>query len=164
MSLGHVTSRFAGARAATVDEWFVSQLGYKRNVEVITMNFTSVVAAIPGTQRVATIHRRLAEYFARYLPIRLVDAPFAVPRLAEALQWHRHFNTDPGACLASASAERCRSQHGARGRARAANVENGGVLANSAVPARALYVQTKVIRTATASERPSVGLGRARDN
>jgi hypothetical protein len=42
--------------------------------------------------------------------------------------------------------------------------ENGGVLANSAVPARALYVQTKVIHTATASERPSVGLGRARDN
>ena len=43
-------------------------------------------------------------------------------------------------------------------------IENGGVLANSAVPARALYVQTKVIRTATASERPSVGPGRARDN
>ena len=96
MSLGHVTSRFASARAATVDDWFVSQLGYKRNVEVITMNFTSVVSSIPGTRRVATIHRRLAEYFAQYLPIRLFDAPFAVPRLAEAVQWHSHFNTDPG--------------------------------------------------------------------
>jgi len=96
MSLGHVTSRFASARAATVDDWFVSQLGYKRNVEVVTMNFSSVVTSIPGTRRVATIHRRLAEYFAQYLPIRLFDAPFEVPRLAEAVQWHRHFNTDPG--------------------------------------------------------------------
>jgi LysR family transcriptional regulator, nod-box dependent transcriptional activator len=96
MSLGHVTSRFASARAATVDEWFVSQLGHKRNVEVITMNFTSVFFSIPGTKRVATIHRRLAAYFAQYLPIRLFDAPFEVPRLAEAVQWHRHFSTDPG--------------------------------------------------------------------
>jgi DNA-binding transcriptional LysR family regulator len=96
MSLGHVTSRFASARAATVDDWFVSQLGYKRNVEVVTMNFTSVVCSIPGTRRVATIHRRLADYFARYLPIRLFEAPFEVPRLAEAVQWHRHFNNDPG--------------------------------------------------------------------
>jgi len=60
------------------------------------MNFSSVVTSIPGTRRVATIHRRLAEYFAQYLPIRLFDAPFEVPRLAEAVQWHRHFNTDPG--------------------------------------------------------------------
>jgi LysR family transcriptional regulator, nod-box dependent transcriptional activator len=96
MGLGHVTSRFASARAATVDDWFVSQLGYKRNVEVVTMNFSSVVTSIPGTRRVATIHRRLAEYFAQYLPIRLFAAPFEVPRLAEAVQWHRHFNTDPG--------------------------------------------------------------------
>jgi LysR family transcriptional regulator, nod-box dependent transcriptional activator len=96
MNLGHVTSRFASARAATVDDWFISQLGYKRNVEVITMNFTSVVSSIPGTKRVATIHRRLAEYFAQYLPIRLFDAPFEVPRLTEAVQWHRHFNTDRG--------------------------------------------------------------------
>jgi LysR family transcriptional regulator, nod-box dependent transcriptional activator len=96
MNLGHGTSRFASARAATVDDWFISQLGYKRNVEVITMNFTSVVSSIPGTKRVATIHRRLAEYFAQYLPIRLFDAPFEVPRLTEAVQWHRHFNTDRG--------------------------------------------------------------------
>jgi LysR family nod box-dependent transcriptional activator len=96
MSLGHVTSRFSSARAATVDEWFVNQLGYKRNVEVITMNFTSVVSSVLGTRRVATIHRRLAGYFAQYLPIRLFDAPFEVPRLAEAVRWHRQFSTDPG--------------------------------------------------------------------
>src|SRR5882724_872684 len=45
---------------------------------------------------------------------------------------------------------------------------NGGVRANSAIPARALLradqgYAPRVIRKATASERPSVGPGRARD-
>src|SRR6266850_503395 len=47
--------------------------------------------------------------------------------------------------------------------------ENGGVHADSAIPARALLrtdqgYAPRVIRRATASERPSVGPGRARDN
>jgi len=96
LGLGHVTARFATARAATVDEWFVTQLGHERRVEVVAMNFNSVFASLVGTQRVATIHRRLARYYEQYLPIRLFDVPFELPRLAEAAQWHRHFNVDPG--------------------------------------------------------------------
>jgi LysR family transcriptional regulator, nod-box dependent transcriptional activator len=96
MILGHVTSRFASARAGTVDEWFFNQLGHKRNVEVTTMNFTSVFSCVLRTKRVATIHRRLAAYFAQFLPIRMFDAPFEVPPLAEAVQWHRQFGSDPG--------------------------------------------------------------------
>lgn len=96
LSLGHVTARFATARASTVDEWFVSQLGHERRVEVVAMNFSAVFSCLVGTQRVATIHKRLARYYERYLPIRLFEVPFELPRLAEAMQWHRHFNTDPG--------------------------------------------------------------------
>ena len=68
-----------------------------------------------------------------------------------------------GAPIPGSRILRCRPCDGLRNRS-IAGVENGGVLANPAVPARALYVQTKVIRTATASERPSVGPGRARDD
>lgn len=96
LNLGHVTARFATARAATVDEWFVTQLGHERRVEVVAMNFTSVFSSLVGTQRVATMHTRLARYYEQYLPIRLFDVPFELPRLAEAMQWHRHFNVDPG--------------------------------------------------------------------
>jgi LysR family transcriptional regulator, nod-box dependent transcriptional activator len=92
LSFGHVTARFATARAPTVDDWFVSQLGHERRVEVVAMNFSSVFSCLVGTQRVATIHKRLARYYEQYLPIRLFDVPFEVPRLAEAMQWHRHFN------------------------------------------------------------------------
>jgi len=63
LSLGHVTARFATARASTVEEYFVTQLGHERRVEIIAMNFSSVFAALVGTQRVATIHRRLARYY-----------------------------------------------------------------------------------------------------
>jgi len=96
LGLGHVTARFANARASTVDEWFVTQLGHERRVEVVAMNFTSVFAALVGTQRIATLHRRLARYYEQYLPIRLFEVPFELPRLVEAMQWHRHFNGDPG--------------------------------------------------------------------
>ena len=40
--------------------------------------------------------------------------------------------------------------------------ENGGVLANSAVPARAIR-RIHMIRTTTAAKRPTIGPGRARD-
>ncbi len=96
LTLGHVTARFASARAATADEWFVSQLGHERRVEVVTMNFTSVCTSLVGTQRVATLHKRLARYYERYLPIRLFDVPFQMPRIAEAMQWHSNFDRDPG--------------------------------------------------------------------
>ncbi len=96
LSLGHVTARFATARASTVDEWFVTQLGHERRVEVVAMNFSSVFPCLVGTRRVATIHKRLARYYEQYLPIRLFEVPFELPRLAEAMQWHRHFNSDPG--------------------------------------------------------------------
>lgn len=96
LNLGHVTARFATARASTVDEWFVTQLGHERRVEVVAMNFSSVFPALVGTHRVATVHRRLARYYQQYLPIRLFEVPFELPCLAEAMQWHRHFSADPG--------------------------------------------------------------------
>jgi DNA-binding transcriptional LysR family regulator len=96
LSLGHVTARFATARASSVDDWFVTQLGHERRVEIVAMNFSSVLSCLVGTRRVATIHKRLALYYEQYLPIRLFEVPFELPRLAEAMQWHRHFNSDPG--------------------------------------------------------------------
>jgi LysR family nod box-dependent transcriptional activator len=96
LRLGHVTARFASARAATIDDWFVSQLGHERRVELVTMSFTAIFSSIIGTQRVATVHRRLAQYFQRYLPIRLSALPLAVPALTEAVQWHQQFDADPG--------------------------------------------------------------------
>ena len=48
-----------------------------------------------GTQRTATLHRRMAEHFAAYLPLRLLPAPFEMPPLAEVMCWPRHLDRDP---------------------------------------------------------------------
>jgi len=30
------------------------------------------------------------------LPLRLFEVPFELPKVVEAVQWHRNFTTDPG--------------------------------------------------------------------
>ena len=94
LALGHVVVQFGTARGVMFDEWVVEGLGLDRRVEVVVMNFTSVFPSVVGSQRLATVHRRHAQFYAQYLPIRLLDLPLQTPRLAEAVQWHRHFDAD----------------------------------------------------------------------
>lgn len=96
LALGHVVAQFGTARGVMFDEWLVDRMGFERRVEVVVMNFTSVFPSIVGTRRIATIHRRLAQFYAQYLPLRLFELPLDAPPFAEAVQWHRHFCADPG--------------------------------------------------------------------
>ena len=94
LELGHVVVQFGTARGVMFDEWIVEGLGLDRRVEVVVMNFTAVFPSVVGSHRIATVHRRHAQFYAQYLPIRLFDLPLQTPRLAEAVQWHRHFDAD----------------------------------------------------------------------
>jgi len=96
LEVGHVCVQLARGRSPVIDEWFLSRLGVNRRVEVLAMNFNSVPQYVVGTQRIATIHRRLAEYYCRHLPLRILPCPFELPVIAESLQWHTYFNKDPG--------------------------------------------------------------------
>ena len=96
LSLGHVVLQFGRGRIPVQDEWFLTKLGVTRRIEVLAMNFNSVPQHIVGTKRIATIHRRLAEYYARYLPLRILAPPYELPQLTEAVQWHSLFTEDAG--------------------------------------------------------------------
>ena len=96
LSLGHVVVQFNRGRNPSVDEWMVGRLGLTRRIEVIAMTFTAIPQYVAGTRRIATVHRRLAEQFARLLPLRILPAPIDLPLLAEAMQWHTQFVNDPG--------------------------------------------------------------------
>lgn len=96
LAAGHVGARLGGIRTTAIDDWFVQQSGVKRRMEVLAMNFASVPQFVVGTRRLATVHRRLAELFATQLPLRVLPAPFTIPPLAEAMQWHSAFDQDPG--------------------------------------------------------------------
>jgi LysR family nod box-dependent transcriptional activator len=96
LDLGHVVLQFGRGRIPVQDEWFLTQLGLTRRIEVLAMNFNSLPQLVVGTRRIATTHRRLAQHYARHLPLRILAPPFELPLLTEAVQWHRLFTEDPG--------------------------------------------------------------------
>ncbi|WP_238536648.1 hypothetical protein [Pseudomonas sp. M47T1] len=42
------------------------------------------------------MHRRLAERWARYLPLRILPTPWAAPQMTISLQWNKYQQHDPG--------------------------------------------------------------------
>ena len=96
LELGHVTCEFNRGRTPMADEWYLRHHGHSRRIEVTTPTFNAVPLHIVNTRRIATVHRRLAEYYAGILPIRLIPAPVEIPVIVETAQWHRLFDGDPG--------------------------------------------------------------------
>ncbi len=93
---GHVVVQFSRGHVPAIDEWFLSQHGHVRRIEVIAMNFNLVPQFIIGTRRIATMHRRMAEYFRRFAPLKIIPPPLNIPALTVAMQWHGSLDRDPG--------------------------------------------------------------------
>ena len=93
--LGHVTARFAKARTPAFEDWFVRRQKQQRRVEIVAPSFLSVPGMVIGSNRIATVHRRMAERMAEYLPLVVREPPFAIPPIREAIQWHISNNNDP---------------------------------------------------------------------
>lgn len=96
LQLGHITAQLGPIRGLSFDERALVQLGYRRRIEVIAPNFTAMAAMVIGTDRIATMHRRLAAIFARNFPLKLLRSPVRIPAFREALQWPASFHMDPG--------------------------------------------------------------------
>ena len=95
LGLGHVAVRFGDERSITFEDWFLPRYGQQRRIEASVDNFSTLPLLVVGTDRVATLHRRLAWHFAQYLPLRVIDAPFDMPPLQEVMAWPRHLDHDP---------------------------------------------------------------------
>lgn len=87
-ALGHVTTRFGRSRIPVFEDWFQKRQKRARRVEVVAPTFLSLPGLLVGTQRVATMHRKLAERVCGHMPLRMVDVPFDIPPIREAIQWH----------------------------------------------------------------------------
>lgn len=94
-SLGHVSSKFGKSRMPAFEEWFMRSQSIERRVEVITPTFLSCPFLVVGTQRIATVQRRLAERMAQYLPIKIMELPVEIPPVRIAVQWHRSMDNHP---------------------------------------------------------------------
>ncbi|MFY7837021.1 MAG: LysR family transcriptional regulator [Novosphingobium sp.] len=87
-SLGHVTARFGKARVPAFEDWFVRRQKQQRRVEVVAPSFLSLPGLVVGTNRIATMHRRMAEMVVRTQPLVMREIPFAIPPIRESIQWN----------------------------------------------------------------------------
>lgn len=70
--------------------------GVELRVAVAIDGFVSLPAMISGTNRVAFMQERLAYQLAGSSQFRVIECPFEVVPLEEALWWHPTLTTDPG--------------------------------------------------------------------
>lgn len=96
LEAGHVAVQYGANRIPAFDGWFLKHFGVSRRTEVITSNLIFPPMLVVGTQRIATVHRRLAHMAASYLPIRVLPPPVEIPVLQQVVQWHKHRSADPG--------------------------------------------------------------------
>lgn len=94
MAARHVATQFGDQRVPTFESWFLSTHGVARNVVVTASTFNALPLLVVGTQRIATMHMRLARMYARLLPVRLLPVPFDIPPLNLVMQWNRHNDQD----------------------------------------------------------------------
>lgn len=92
---GHVVMQPVSPTGYSFESWFVQRYGVTRRVDVHTYSFIAAAQLVLGTDRIATVHRRLALQLQRMLPIALLDPPFPMPEMQQSMQWHKYRSHDP---------------------------------------------------------------------
>ncbi len=75
---------------------FVRNLGVHRHFAVELTRIVPMAFAVAETHYVATVPNRMAEHFARFLPIVTKPVPLDLPSTAFYQSWHVSRNDDPG--------------------------------------------------------------------
>jgi len=95
LDAAHVITRYGIERRSGFVHATLERHGVRR-AEITCSSPLLVCPLVVGTNRVATIMRRLAVAQSRHLPIRLLEAPAELGTLAIALQWHQSRELDSG--------------------------------------------------------------------
>ena len=93
---GHIVMQPPGTQSASFESWFVQRFGLTRRVEVSSFSFSTAPRLVVGTDRIATVHARLARQAERDLPVVVRDPPFAMTEMEQGMQWHKYRTKDPG--------------------------------------------------------------------
>lgn len=84
------------AGALSLESVYFQQLGIERRIDVATHSFTTIPALVARTDCIATVHTRLARQAQRAFPITILDLPFRLPRMRQAMQWYKYRSQDAG--------------------------------------------------------------------
>ena len=96
--LAHISVRFGSSRSPAFEEWFMQSNAMHRRVEVVAPSFLSVPGLLIGSNRITTMHRRLAMRMAERLPLKIMPVPFDIPCVREMVQWHASNASDRALC------------------------------------------------------------------
>lgn len=96
LSLGHVGVAFGPTLNPSIEHQLLTQFGYRRRLEVISPTFALLPQLLIGTNRIATMHTRLARLAAQSFPLRLLPLPVKLPPMTEVMQWPSHHSEEPG--------------------------------------------------------------------
>jgi DNA-binding transcriptional LysR family regulator len=91
---GHVGVRIDGRN--TFVENALEELALEVRAEIIAPSFTQVAHFLPGTDRLAFMHERLARQMAEILPLAIAETPVAIPPMVEVAQYHSARSGDAG--------------------------------------------------------------------
>jgi LysR family nod box-dependent transcriptional activator len=96
MAAGHVIMVPPALNASSLEDWLFKRHGLPRRVAVTSFSFASTPALVVGTDRIATVHSRLAQQAVRHLPIVVREVPVPLAEMHQVMQWHRYRTRDPG--------------------------------------------------------------------
>ena len=95
MKFGHISVGFGSRSTPGIDSVLTEQAGISRRVDVTVNAYSQVPQYVIGTTRIATVHKRLADFWAQFLPIRVVQPGFELATIPWCLQWHQYRDLDP---------------------------------------------------------------------
>jgi len=93
---GHIVMQPSGMDEPTRAGWIKRRYPGVKRIEVSTYSFAAVPYLVVGTDRIATMHARLARLARKSLPLRLLPAPLPAPAMQQTMQWHKYRTLDPG--------------------------------------------------------------------
>jgi LysR family nod box-dependent transcriptional activator len=82
--------------AHSLESMYFKQQGVERRIDVTSYSFNTIPHLIVGTDRIATLHERLARQAERTLPIKVLELPIRLPKMKQAVQWHKYRSQDAG--------------------------------------------------------------------
>jgi len=96
LEMKHVATQFNLVLASEFDIVLHEQTGRPRKVGMIVPLFSLLPQAVVGTEFLATVQTKLANLYARHLPIRMLPLPFSMPAICEVVQYQAYQATDKG--------------------------------------------------------------------
>lgn len=91
----HIGVGFGSQLRPGIDAVLAKNAGVERKVAMTVSAYSQLPQYVIGTDRIATVHKRLADFWGELLPIRIVQPEIDFPKIPWSLQWHQYRDLDP---------------------------------------------------------------------